>query len=213
LEARPGGRLWADWPTLLPGEVRAGLALRRAAVLALLATLPAPPTIPPRRWAVLAATSARLLRDHGAALHGAGWDALHLFGLDATALATNSPGWGLAWLLGEHGEVLDVAPEAVGMRQGAGGARLAYRAAGRVGAGGGGASMGAVAGKPRRLHLRLTVQSRARMGVRTIRPHVFNVGRRTWTRSQLRRAAWPGSLIPKHQSAGTAGHQRRPARW
>jgi len=156
LEARPGGRLWADRPTLLPGKVRAGLALRRAAVLALLdgdwgapdvpapmqlpgvppdrrdgvallANLQAPPTIPPRRWAVLAATSARLLRDHGAALHGAGWDALHLFGLDATAPATNPPGWGLAWLLGEHGEVLDVAPEAVGMRQGRGGARLAYR--------------------------------------------------------------------------------------
>jgi hypothetical protein len=76
--------------------------------VALLATLPAPPTIPDRRWSVLAATSARLLQDHGAALHGTGWNALDVFGLDASAPATNPPGWRLAWLLGEHGEVLDV---------------------------------------------------------------------------------------------------------
>jgi len=95
--------------------------------VALLATLQAPPTIPPRRWAVLAATSSRLQRDHGAALHATGWDALDLFGLDATAPATNPAGWSLAWLLGEHGEVLDVSPGVIGMRWGPDGARLAYR--------------------------------------------------------------------------------------
>lgn len=92
-----------------------------------LAALAAPDTITPVRWAALAATSTRLLRDHGAALHAAGWDALDLFGLHATAPATNPPGWGLAWLLGSTGEVLDVAPEVIGLRRGPDGARLAYR--------------------------------------------------------------------------------------
>lgn len=92
----------------------------------MLAILPAPPGIPPRRWTILAATSARLLRDHGAELHGAGWDALDLFGLHPTAPATNPPGWGLAWLLWEHGDVLDVRPNVIGMRRSPDGARLAY---------------------------------------------------------------------------------------
>lgn len=55
--------------------------------VALLAALPAPDTITPARWAVLAATSVRLLRDHG--------------------------------------EVLDLAPDVIGMRRGPVGARLA----------------------------------------------------------------------------------------
>ena len=62
--------------------------------VALLAPRTAPPTIPPWRWAMLATTSARMLHDRGVALHGAGWDALDLFGLDATAPATNLVGWG-----------------------------------------------------------------------------------------------------------------------
>ena len=93
----------------------------------LLATVPAPPTIPPRRWATLAASAFRLIRDHGAELHTAGWDALDLFGLHSIAPLANPTGWGLAWLLGVAGEVLDVAPEAVGMRHGPGGARLVFR--------------------------------------------------------------------------------------
>lgn len=95
--------------------------------VAQLATMPAPPTIPPRRWAMLAANAARLLRDHGAELHAAGWDVLDLFGLHAGAPAEHPPGWGLAWLLGASGEVLDVAPDVIGMRRGPDGARLAYR--------------------------------------------------------------------------------------
>ena len=67
--------------------------------VALLAALPPPPGIPLLRWTLLAVTSARLLRDHGAALHWAGWDALDLFGLHPTAPAINPPGWGVAWLL------------------------------------------------------------------------------------------------------------------
>lgn len=39
---------------------------------------------------------------------------------------TNLPGWGLAWLLGAAGEVLDVRPNAVGMRSTPTGARLAF---------------------------------------------------------------------------------------
>ena len=172
LEARPGGRMWADRPDLLPTALRDSLAAQRPAVLAwlaewptkadgppvparaglasalpgvpldwcrgvaLLATRTAPPTIHLRRWAVLAATSARLLRNHGAALHGARWDALALFGLDTTAPATNPPGWGLAWLLGEYGEVLDVSAGVIGMRWKPDGARMAFDRRHGIGRGG-----------------------------------------------------------------------------
>ncbi len=95
--------------------------------VALLAKRPAPDGIAPRRWAALSGTAARLLQDHGAELHTAGWDTLDLFGLSATAPASNPPGWGLVWVLGAHGDVLDVSPDAIGMRQGPDGARLAYR--------------------------------------------------------------------------------------
>jgi len=174
LEARPGGRLWADRPGLLPTALRDSLAAHRPAVVALLAeqaaplstpraggsvmasdapppapvlpdvpldwcegvallaARPAPDTIHPRRWAVLATTSAWLLREHGAALHGARWDTIALFGLHPTAPMTYPPGWGVAWLLGEHGAVLDVAPDAVGMRRAPDGARLAYRRPGAL---------------------------------------------------------------------------------
>ena len=183
LEARPGGRLWADRQDLLPTALRDDLAAHRPAVVAwlaerqhvqvppqdappldvqrnrpgagclsavadippdtvftlpgvppewcrdvtLLASRPAPDTIQPRRWAILAATSARLLRNDGAALHGARWDAVALFGLHPTAPMTHPPGWCLAWLLGEHGEVLDVAADAVGLCRQPDGARLVCR--------------------------------------------------------------------------------------
>ena len=183
LEARLGGRLWADRLDLLPTALRASLAAHRPAVVAwlaerqhvqaspqgaapldaqrtslragrlstvadippdtvltfpgvppewcrdvaLLASRPPPVTIQPRRWAILAATSVRLLRDDGAALHGAKWDAVALFGLHPTAPMTYPPGWCLAWLLGEHGEVLDVAADAVGLRRQPDGARLVCR--------------------------------------------------------------------------------------
>lgn len=169
LEARPGGRLWADRPDLLPTALRDSLAAYRPAVVALLAeqaaplsrprargsapvpdapppaaptlpgvppdwcegvallaTRPAPLTIPPRRWTILAATSARLLQDHGATLHRAGWDVLDVWGLHALAPTTHPPGWRLAWLLGEHGEVLDVSPDMIGMQREPGGARMVF---------------------------------------------------------------------------------------
>jgi len=93
--------------------------------VALLATLPAPDGITPPRWRAFQATAARLLRDRGTELHAAGWDTLDLFGLHAAAPEANPPGWGLAWLLGTAGEVLDVSPPVVGMTREAGGARLA----------------------------------------------------------------------------------------
>ena len=83
----------------VPPEWRQGIAR--------LATMPPPATIPDARWTAYAATATRLLREHGAALHRAGWDELALFGLHAAAPAANPTGWGLAWLLGEAGEVLD----------------------------------------------------------------------------------------------------------
>ena len=92
-----------------------------------LATMPSPPRIDARRWAAYVATAARLLRDQGPALHGAEWGTLALFGLHRHAPDTNPPGWGLAWLLNAAGEVLDVTPDSVGMRQTPGGARLVFR--------------------------------------------------------------------------------------
>ena len=111
----------------LTGHCLRGVPLNWCDGVARLATMPAPDAINNGRWVVLAATSARLLRDHGAALRGAGWDCIALFGLHATAPMTFPPGWGLAWLLSEHGEVLDVAPDAVGLRRHPNGARLALR--------------------------------------------------------------------------------------
>ena len=95
--------------------------------VARLAAMPAPDIITPARWAALAGASVRLLRDHGAELHAAGWDTIALFGLHAAAPMTHPPAWGLAWLLGENGEVLDLSRDAIGMRRGPDGARLAFR--------------------------------------------------------------------------------------
>ncbi len=95
--------------------------------VARLVTMAAPGTIKPVRWAALATTSTHLLRTHGAELHRAGWDALDLFGLHQHAPVTNPAGWGLAWLLGNSGDVLDVAPNAIGMRRRPNGARLTFR--------------------------------------------------------------------------------------
>ena len=95
--------------------------------VARLATMASPARIEPRRWAAYVATAARLLHEHGPALHAAGWRTLDLFGLHRCAPAAYPPGWGLAWLLGAHGEVLDVAADAVGMRWHPGGARMAFR--------------------------------------------------------------------------------------
>ncbi len=94
--------------------------------VALLESLPPPDGITAERWAVLVSTSRRLLHDHGAALHRAGWDTLDLFGLHARAPAANPTGWGLAWLLGAAGMVVDVASEVVGMCREPDGARLAF---------------------------------------------------------------------------------------
>ena len=123
-------------PAISPTAAPPGVPRTWYEGVALLATRPAPLAIPPARWTVYAATAARLLREQGAALHRAGWDELALFGLHAAAPAANPTGWGLAWLLGEAGEVLDVTPEAVGMRNRPNGARLTLRrqqAAGNAG--------------------------------------------------------------------------------
>ena len=66
------------------------------------------------------------MRDHSAELHATGWDTLDLFGLHALAPATNASGMGMAWLLADTGEVLNVSADAVGMRAVPGGAQLAF---------------------------------------------------------------------------------------
>ena len=110
----------AGWPTFpgVPGCWCEGVAL--------LAGRPAPDGIGPPRWRAFQASAARLLRDHGAKLHAVGWDTLDLFGLHADAPSSNPPGWGLAWLLGAGGQVLDISPNAIGMTPEADGARLAF---------------------------------------------------------------------------------------
>lgn len=92
-----------------------------------LATMPSPARIVSERWSAFVGAAERVLLNHGVELHTAGWTALDLFGLDDTAPETNPAGWGLAWLLGSHGGVLDVAADAVGMRREPAGARLAFR--------------------------------------------------------------------------------------
>ena len=114
-------------PAISPAAIPPGVPIAWYEGVALLAMRPAPMSIAPARWTVLASTSARLLREHGATLHRAGWGTLDLFGLHRIAPTANPTGWGLAWLLGEAGEVLDVTPEAVGMRNRPNGARLTLR--------------------------------------------------------------------------------------
>jgi len=58
--------------------------------VALLAALLAPDSITPHRWRMFQATAARLLHDHGAELHAAGWDALDAFGLHAATPAAKA---------------------------------------------------------------------------------------------------------------------------
>ncbi len=116
-------------PARAPGDLSRtlpGVPLDWCEGVALLAVRTAPPTILPGRWAVLATTSERTLREHGAALHGAGWPALALFGLDRSAPASYPPGWGLVWLLGEHGEVLDISAGVIWLRWKPDGARMAF---------------------------------------------------------------------------------------
>ena len=111
--ARHGGEL------AVPDEWRNGVER--------LATMASPARIEPRRWAAYVATAARLLHEHGPALHAAGWRTLDLFGLHRCAPAAYPPGWGLAWLLGARGDVLNVEADVVGMRREPHGARLAFR--------------------------------------------------------------------------------------
>ena len=114
-------------PTLNPVRARAvGVMLDWREGVAKLVTTPPPPGVPPHRWHTFQVSAVRLVRDHGAALQAAGWDTLDLFGLHAVAPAMNAAGMGLAWLLGDTGTVLDVGPDAVGMRCTPGGARLAF---------------------------------------------------------------------------------------
>ncbi len=81
-----------------PGTLLPGVPSDWCDGVARLATMAAPDTITPARWAILATTSAWLPRDHGVGLHGARWDAVALFGLHPTAPMTHPPGWCLARL-------------------------------------------------------------------------------------------------------------------
>lgn len=122
-----GGGALAFAKTMPPVAVVSDVPAAWREGVASLAALTPPSGITPARWAALAATSTYLLQSHGPELHRAGWDALDLFGLHRRAPATNPAGWGLAWLLGAAGEVMDVTSDAVGMRRRPDGARLAFR--------------------------------------------------------------------------------------
>ena len=50
-------------------------------------------------------------------MRAAGRDALDLFKLHFSARPVNPPGWGLAWMLGERGKVLDVLPDVIAIRR------------------------------------------------------------------------------------------------
>ena len=134
--------LWETDRATPPGSphavvILAGIPAAWCEGVALLASMPAPASVDPARWATLGATAVRLLRGSGAELHRAGWDALDLFGLNRYAPATYPLGWGLSWLLGHEGEVLEVTPEVVVVRHSPSGGRLAFRhsgAAARAGA-------------------------------------------------------------------------------
>ena len=108
-------------------SVVAGVPLEWHEGVELLADRPAPEGIPLARWRVFRFNAARLVEAHGVALHAAGWDGLDLFGLHGAAPVTNPSGWGVAWLLERGGMVLDVAPDAIGLRWTPDGARVVYR--------------------------------------------------------------------------------------
>ena len=114
-------------PLAFPTRVRTAAPDEWACGVARLAIMPGPATIEPRRWSAFVGTAERLLHDHGPELHAARWTALDLFGMDAIAPETNPAGWGLAWLLGAHGKVLDLAADTIGMHREPDGARLAFR--------------------------------------------------------------------------------------
>ena len=124
----------ADLPVLrahATNAAEAGTALAEMdawhAGVSRLATMRCPSGIEPRRWAIYRETAARLRAQHGAALHAAGWGTLELFGLHPCAPVGFPPGWGLAWLLEETGDVLDVHADAVGICRVQDGARLVFR--------------------------------------------------------------------------------------
>ena len=114
-------------PRVLPPPAPAPVPDDWAQGVAKLATMPGPATIESLRWSAFVGMATRLLHDHGPELHAAGWTSLDLFGLHGLAPVTYGPGWGLAWLLGARGEVLNVAADAVGMRWHPVGARLTFR--------------------------------------------------------------------------------------
>ena len=98
IHRRPGRRtaLHTDWQKLHEWQALSarlppvsGMPLAWRAGVAMLAERTAPPGVTMARWRVFRWNAERLLADHGAALHDAGWDGLDLFGLYAMAPVTN----------------------------------------------------------------------------------------------------------------------------
>ncbi len=76
----------------------------------------APPltSIAPDRWRLFHTDAVRVLHQHGAELHTAGWDALDLFGLHPVASATRLDCMRLAMLLDSR-RLNAITPETVGI--------------------------------------------------------------------------------------------------
>lgn len=121
--AEPHG--WQVPSAALPGLSGVPRAWRDG--VAMLAERTAPHGVTMTRWRVFRWNAGRVLADHGAALHDAGWGGLDLFGLYAAAPVTNPSGWGVAWLLERGGAVLDVERDGIGIRREPGGSRLVFR--------------------------------------------------------------------------------------
>jgi len=88
--------------------------------------VPTPGRIDPTRWVRFRYDALRLLHEHGAALHAAGWDPLNLFGLHRNAPDRRPDGMGVAWLMRKLA-VAAVTAEAVSLVTAAGVGKRVFR--------------------------------------------------------------------------------------
>lgn len=108
-----GGQLLPGEP---PADWRAGVSKVQ--------TMPPPVGFPPDRWRQVQQDAARLLHEHGVALHGLGWNATDLFGVHPAVPGVAIHCVGLVVVLG-CARVVEVAPDYAAFVRPSG-ARLTY---------------------------------------------------------------------------------------